>query len=42
MNAGPLVLIVEDNIDQRDLLRLNFERAGCTAELHWKSAFEQR
>lgn len=33
MNAGPLVLVVEDNADQRDLLRLNFERAGCTVLL---------
>lgn len=33
MSAGPLVLIVEDNVDQRDLLRLNFERAGCTVVL---------
>jgi CheY-like chemotaxis protein len=27
--ATPLVLVVEDNVDQRDLLRRNFERAGC-------------
>ena len=27
--AAPLVLVVEDNVDQRDLLRRNFERAGC-------------
>lgn len=27
--AVPLVLVVEDNIDQLDLLRRNFERAGC-------------
>lgn len=33
MSAGPLVLIVEDNVDQLDLLRLNFERAGCTVIL---------
>lgn len=33
MSAGPVVLVVEDNADQRDLLRLNFERAGCTALL---------
>ncbi|MBG6239953.1 CheY-like chemotaxis protein [Mycetocola sp. CAN_C7] len=29
MTGSPLVLVVEDNADQRDLLRLNFERAGC-------------
>jgi CheY-like chemotaxis protein len=31
--ASPRVLIVEDNPDQRDLLRRNFERSGCTALL---------
>ncbi|WP_411720795.1 response regulator [Mycetocola sp.] len=31
--AQPLVLIVEDNPDQRDLLRRNFERSGCTVVL---------
>ncbi len=29
-DSAPLILIVEDNPDQRDLLRLNFERSGCT------------
>ena len=33
VSASPLVLIVEDNVDQRDLLRLNFERAGCRVQL---------
>lgn len=31
--AEPLILVVEDNIDQRDLLRRNFERAGCRVVL---------
>ena len=33
MNSAPLVLVVEDNPDQRDLLRLNFERSGCRVDL---------
>ena len=33
MNGAPLVLVVEDNPDQRDLLRLNFERSGCRVTL---------
>jgi CheY-like chemotaxis protein len=31
--ASPRILIVEDNPDQRDLLRRNFERSGCTVVL---------
>ncbi|MCP2030515.1 CheY-like chemotaxis protein [Okibacterium sp. HSC-33S16] len=33
MSDPTRVLIVEDNPDQRDLLRRNFERAGCTVVL---------
>lgn len=33
MTAAPRVLIVEDNPDQLDLLRRNFERAGCAVVL---------
>lgn len=33
MSGAPLVLVVEDNPDQRDLLRLNFERSGCRVDL---------
>ncbi|MET0716006.1 MAG: response regulator [Mycetocola sp.] len=31
--ASPRILIVEDNPDQRDLLRRNFERSGCIVVL---------
>jgi CheY-like chemotaxis protein len=31
--ASPRILIVEDNPDQRDLLRRNFERSACTVVL---------
>jgi CheY-like chemotaxis protein len=31
--ASPRILVVEDNPDQRDLLRRNFERAGCSVVL---------
>ncbi|GHD48822.1 response regulator [Mycetocola manganoxydans] len=37
--SPPRVLVVEDNLDQMDLLRRNFERAGCTVVLT-KSAEE--